>query len=97
MPRRIMGRDRLVAAATRVMPPRPKDSASLAAQHRHAFSWRCGAKASYFCRTLETINDCAIMAVYSDRAFWNSYFGPAPLGPPRDLLGDRREYRLTDE
>src|SRR5512135_1837383 len=78
MPRRIMGRDSSVAAATREMPPRPKDRASQAAPHRRAFSWSNGARASYFRRTLEIIDPFAIMTVYDNYAFWNSYFGPTP-------------------
>ena len=63
MPRRIIGRDRAVAAATREMPPRPRERASEAAQHLRAFSWSNGARASYFCRTLEIIAESAIMKV----------------------------------
>ena len=63
MPRRIVGRESPVAVATSEMPPRPRDEASAAAQHRRAFSWSNGARASYFCRTLEIIAKFAIMRV----------------------------------
>src|SRR5512147_1373803 len=86
MPRRIMGRDSSVAA-TREMPPRPKDRASQAAQHRRAFSWSNGARASYFRRTLEIIDAFAIMTVYDNYAFWNSYFGPTPNAKDPVTLG----------
>jgi hypothetical protein len=58
---RMVGCERLVAAATREMPPRPKARASQAAQHRRAFSWSNGASASYFCLTLESTAEFAIM------------------------------------
>jgi hypothetical protein len=60
---------------------RTKDRASQAAQHRRAFSWSNGARASYFRRTLEIIDAFAIMTVYDNYAFWNSYFGPTPSAP----------------
>src|SRR5437660_1735883 len=52
IPARMVLRDRPVARATRVMPPRGKASASLAAHCRRTLSVRAGRSCSYFCRTL---------------------------------------------
>src|SRR5882672_5096518 len=97
MPRRIVGRDKSVAAATSEMPPRPRAIASEAAQQRLAFSCSSGAKASYFWRTVDIIAGFAIMRLYSKCTFWQSYFGPPPLivakvHCPLDQCG--REYRV---
>ena len=71
-------RERPVASAIRLMPPRGKAKASLAAHCRRRRSVRSGRSNSNFCRTAAIMVGASMDPSYHIQLHWTTYFLTAP-------------------